>query len=217
MPKVQLKPLRMTDWTAVHSWAKLPEACRYQPYGPDSEEQTRAFVTAAVNAWNDRPQSWFVYAAHVDGQVLGLGQLDVKAKHRQGELRYVAHPRVWGRGIGTAIGSSLLRIGFEEMDLHRMYGTCDPRNTASATVLKKLGMTFEGRMRHTMLIRDGWRDSELFSILDNEWRGACEADCHRDRTNPHDQLGRWRASLVRARVRVVDACERPLVTGACLV
>jgi RimJ/RimL family protein N-acetyltransferase len=31
-------------------------------------------------------------------------------------------------------------------------------------------MTYEGRLRHTLLIRDGWRDSEIFSILDNEWR-----------------------------------------------
>ncbi|WP_026256989.1 GNAT family N-acetyltransferase [Actinopolymorpha alba] len=169
MPSVRLEPLRITDWMAVHSWAKLPEACRYQPYGPDTEEQTQGFVKAAVNAWTDSPQKWFVYAARVDGQILGLGQLNVEDRHRQGEISYVVHPLVWGRGIGTEIGSGLLTIGFEEMDLHRIYGTCDPRNLASAGVLKKLGMTYEGRMRHTMLIRDGWRDSELFSILEDEW------------------------------------------------
>ena len=176
MPNVRLEPLRMTDWIAVHSWATLPEACRYQPYGPNSEEQTRGFVTVAVNAWADRPQSWFVYGAHVDGQVLGLGQLKVQAGHRQGEVSYVVHPRVWGRGIGTAVGSALLKIGFEDMGLHRIYGTCDPRNAASASVLKKLGMTYEGRMRHTMHIRDGWRDSELFSLLEDEWRASQGGD-----------------------------------------
>jgi len=33
-----------------------------------------------------------------------------------------------------------------------------------------LGMTYEGRPRHRMLIHDGWRDSEIFSILEDEWR-----------------------------------------------
>jgi RimJ/RimL family protein N-acetyltransferase len=37
-------------------------------------------------------------------------------------------------------------------------------------VLAKLGMTYEGHLRHTAWIRDGWRDSLTFSILEEEWR-----------------------------------------------
>ena len=65
---------------------------------------------------------------------------------------------------------SLLTIAFDSMDLHRVMATCDPRNLASAAVLHKVGMTFEGRLRHTMMIRDGWRDSSVFSILADEWQ-----------------------------------------------
>jgi hypothetical protein len=32
--------------------------------------------------------------------------------------------------------------------------------------------TREGRLRHNSLIRDGWRDSDVFSILDDEWRSV---------------------------------------------
>ncbi|MFF4050393.1 GNAT family N-acetyltransferase [Streptomyces chartreusis] len=56
------------------------------------------------------------------------------------------------------------------MGLHRIFATCDPRNLGSARVLTKLGMTYEGRLRHTAWIRDGWRDSLTFSILEEEWR-----------------------------------------------
>jgi ribosomal-protein-alanine N-acetyltransferase len=56
------------------------------------------------------------------------------------------------------------------MDLHRVMATCDPRNLASTAVLTKVGMTFEGRLRHTMEIRDAWRDPSIFSILADEWR-----------------------------------------------
>jgi RimJ/RimL family protein N-acetyltransferase len=75
-----------------------------------------------------------------------------------------------GRGLGAALGSELLRIGFAEPGFHRIRGTCDPRNLGSAGVLRKLDMPYEGRLRHSMLIRDGWRDSERFSILEEEWR-----------------------------------------------
>jgi hypothetical protein len=56
---------------------------------------------------------------------------------------------------------------FESMNLHRVMATCDLRNLASAAVLQKVGMTFEGQLRHTMQIR--WRDSSVFSVLANEW------------------------------------------------
>lgn len=78
--------------------------------------------------------------------------------------------------MGTAIGAALLRIGFAERGLHRIAATCDPRNAGSAAVLRRLGMAYEGRLRHTTLLRDGWRDSETFSILEEEWRGMPAAD-----------------------------------------
>lgn len=31
-------------------------------------------------------------------------------------------------------------------------------------------MTLEGRMRECILLKDGWRDSMLFSMLEHEWK-----------------------------------------------
>jgi [ribosomal protein S5]-alanine N-acetyltransferase len=87
-----------------------------------------------------------------------------------GELGYAVHVKHWGRGLGTAIARSLLSIAFDSMDLHRVMATCDPRNLASTAVLTKVGMTFEGRLRHTVKTRDGCRDSSIFSVLADEWR-----------------------------------------------
>ncbi|MFF8955243.1 GNAT family N-acetyltransferase [Streptomyces sp. NPDC014894] len=165
-----LSRIRLADWRAVHSWASLAEVCRFQSWGPNTEEQTRAFVQTAVEAWSHTPQRRFASVARVDGDVVGMGELHVRSRaKRQGEITYAVHPRVWGQGVGTAIGGELLTRGFEDLELHRVYATCDPRNLGSARVLGKLGMTWEGRHRHTALIRDGWRDSDMFSILEDEW------------------------------------------------
>ncbi|HSZ38848.1 MAG TPA: GNAT family protein [Trebonia sp.] len=168
---VTLRELASGDSQAVHAFASLPEACRYQDWGPDTEEQTREFVRGAVTARLQSPRTRFVYAACLGDDLVGIGELNVSSRtHRQGEISYLVHPREWGRGVGTAIGAELLARGFGQLGLHRVYATCDPRNIASYRVLGKLGMTHEGRLRHTSLIRDGWRDSEIFSILDDEWR-----------------------------------------------
>lgn len=170
-PLVTLRRIELNDWPAVHSWAGLEQACRYQSWGPNSEEQTRAFVRTAVEAQSHSPQQRFVHVARFEDELVGMGELHVRSRrHRQGEIAYIVHPRTWGRGVATAVGQELLTRGFGELGLHRIYATCDPRNLASSRVLTKLGMTYEGRHRHTALLQDGWRDSEMFSILDAEWR-----------------------------------------------
>ncbi|MFD5321605.1 GNAT family N-acetyltransferase [Streptomyces sp. NPDC127098] len=167
---VSLRRIEFADWRDVHSWARLPETCRFQTWGPNTEEETRAFVRGAVEAWARVPQRRFAFTAHRAAAVVGMGELRIRSSaQRQGEISYVVHPNAWGAGIGTAIGTGLLRHGFEALSLHRVYATCDPRNVASARVLSKLGMRWEGRHRHTALIRDGWRDSETFGILEGEW------------------------------------------------
>jgi len=173
---VTLDEIVVEDWPAVHSWACLAEVCRYQGWGPNTEEQTREFVREAAEAWSSgRPRHRFAYIARIGQEAVGMGELHVHSRSRRhGEIRYVVHPRVWGQGIATEIGRQLLAHGFDGLGLHRIDATCDPRNTGSSRVLTKLGMTYEGRLRHTALIRDGWRDSLMFSLLEDEWRTAAE-------------------------------------------
>ncbi|MBP3078357.1 acetyltransferase [Streptomyces sp. 604F] len=174
---VTLHRIVFTDWQAVHSWAGRPDACRFQPWGPNTEEQTRDFVRAAAEAWTHEPLRRLAHVARLGNAVVGMGVLHVRSHtQRQGEVSYVVHPRVWGQGIGTEIGRSLISLGFDRWGLHRIHATCDPRNRGSSRVLEKLGMTYEGHHRHTAWIRDGWRDSLVFSILEEEWRagaGSC--------------------------------------------
>jgi [ribosomal protein S5]-alanine N-acetyltransferase len=165
---VALRPIALDDWPAVHAWASQERVCRYQPWGPNTVEQTRAFVREAVRAWSSVSRGRFVYAITVAERVVGNCELNLRDRH-QGEISYVLHPDYWGRGLATAAARKLVQFGFDDHDLHRIFATCDPRNIASAAVLQRIGMRYEGTMRETMLIRDGWRDSDLYSVLVREW------------------------------------------------
>jgi ribosomal-protein-alanine N-acetyltransferase len=158
--QLTLRPLTLDDIAAVHEWASLPESCRYQAWGPNTYEQTQEYVRAAVAASPGRQ----VFGVLVGGQVVGSAELKLHGAST-GEIAYAIHPRVWGQGIATAAARELLRMGFSQHGRHRIFGTCDPRNIASAAVLRKIGMRYEGRMRGTAYTRDGWRDSDLYAIL----------------------------------------------------
>jgi ribosomal-protein-alanine N-acetyltransferase len=171
--RLLVREMAPEDWPAVHEWASRPEACRYQTWGPNTPEETQAFVGRVVAAAAAEPRTEFTLLAQLrdTGRVVGSGSLFVRSQQfGTGEVAYIVHPDNWGQGIASEMAAALVGWGFAELGLHRVFGTCDPRNVASARVLRKLGMTHEGRMRHTALIRDGWRDSELYAVLEHEWR-----------------------------------------------
>jgi len=100
--------------------------------------------------------------------VVGIGELKrVSVSTR--EITYAVHIEHWGRGLGTQIGQLLLQEAFSDSTVERVQATCDPRNIGSATVLVRLGMTLEGTLRHTVRVRDGWRDSHMYAILRHDF------------------------------------------------
>lgn len=167
MQPVTLRPIEMRDWRRVHEWASTEAACRFQPWGPNSPEDSKQFVADALAAWEQHPIRRRVWAVEAEGLgLVGLGELAMQSvKHRQGEIGYAVHIDLWGKGYGEAIARALLQQGFGELGLHRIAATCDPRNVASDRVLQKVGMMRAGTLRGTHLLRDGWRDSNLYALI----------------------------------------------------
>src|SRR5690606_11607771 len=63
--------------------------------------------------------------------------------HRHGEIGFVFNPAYHGRGLATEAARELLRLGFDELGLHRVTARCDARNIRSAAVMERLGMRRE--------------------------------------------------------------------------
>jgi [ribosomal protein S5]-alanine N-acetyltransferase len=102
--------------------------------------------------------------------LIGVGEVNIRDRsNRNGEIAYIINPDYWSSGYATEAANILIAFGFTELKLHRLFATCDPRNIGSSRVLEKVGMTKEGRIREELWIKDGWRDSLLFSILEQEW------------------------------------------------
>lgn len=167
--RVSLREFISMDWEAVHTYASLEEACRYQPWGPNTIEDSKVFVEQVLQAACQQPRKRYALAIEVNGSIIGAGEISVEDfQHQVGELAYIVHPAYWGQGIATGVAQLLIEFGFRELGLHRIQATCDYRNIGSAKVLEKVGMTKEGRLREHLLIKDGWRDSYLYSILESD-------------------------------------------------
>ncbi|WP_406686517.1 GNAT family N-acetyltransferase [Rossellomorea vietnamensis] len=155
----------------VHTYASQEIVCQYQPWGPNTEKESQDFVNQAIEDSAQKPRTRFVFAIIYDELVIGAGEFNIRSfTNKVGEIGYIVNPDYWGKGIATEVATLLIDFGFGEFKLHRIYATCDPRNIGSSRVLEKVGMTKEGRMREDLLMKDGWRDSLLYSVLEHEWK-----------------------------------------------
>lgn len=108
-----------------------------------------------------------------EGDVIGAGELHVDSiRHHRGEVGYILRRETWGRGLPTEVAGLLLRCGFDELRLHRLWATCDPANAASIRVLEKVGMRREGLLREHYLAHDGtWRDAVVYAAIRDSTKG----------------------------------------------
>ena len=69
----------------------------------------------------------------------------------------------------TEAVKEVIRFGVEEMQLNRIQAICEVANIASARVMEKAGMQFEGVLRNYIQHNGRPLDMKMFSIIRNEW------------------------------------------------
>src|SRR6185369_2605949 len=77
-------------------------------------------------------------------------------RHRQGEIGWSLHPDAQGHGYATEAARELLRLGFEDLGLHRIVADADPRNTGSLRIMERLGMRREADYVDAFFLKGEW-------------------------------------------------------------
>lgn len=164
------RELKQEDWKKIHTYASKEEVSQFQPWGPNSEKDTQDYVQHLVyeiRQSEPRKHAWAILRAS-DEELIGVAELTIlDAYHQTGEIAYVLHPDEWGQGTGTEVAKRLICDGFRSFQLERIQATCHPENKGSIRVLEKSGMQMEGRLRGHLKMKEGRRDSLLFSVLND--------------------------------------------------
>lgn len=196
-PRLLLREFVQDDFAAVHSYATDPDVVRFMVWGPNSEDDTRNFI-ANILAWQQaQPRKVFDLAVETkenrrligscgfhlartisEGSSQSIGQgtaadynLDPHSHTRDqhAAVGYCFSKEAWGQGYATEAATAVLRFGFEQLGLHKIFATCDVDNKGSARVLEKIGMRREGHFLEDIKIKRQWRDSFLYSALNRDW------------------------------------------------
>jgi RimJ/RimL family protein N-acetyltransferase len=132
---------------------------------PYTEKDARDFLTLT----GDSDKVWLAITLCDDGRQIGGVGLRLDEQHHHAELGYWLGVPYWGKGYATEAAQEMLRYGFEDLGLHRIFASHFKHNTNSGRILRKLGMCHEGCQREHLRKWDQFVDSELYGILRQEW------------------------------------------------
>lgn len=92
------------------------------------------------------------------------GLVSISSSHQKAEIAYFIDKNEWGKGYATEVASFMLSYGFEVLGLERIYGHCMSRNPASRKVMEKVGLQFEGTLRHDIKKGEDFEDLDLLGM-----------------------------------------------------
>ena len=145
--RLDLREFSVADLDAVHTYASDPHVTRFTSWGPNSVEETEAFLARTVLENHTSPRRGYTFGIvdRASGTLFGscgLESSDVTG--RQFALGYCLHRDWWGRGYGSEAASALVDFGFEQLEAHRLWAHVFVGNIASARILEGLGFRQEG-------------------------------------------------------------------------
>lgn len=168
-----LRELVVADWPAVLVYQSDARYLQYYEWTERTEADARSFVQRFVDWQAEEPRLKYQVAITLaeGGSLIGnCGVRLAEAGAEVGDLGYEIAPATWGRGYATEAAEAMMRFGFEELGLHRIWSHTVAENNASQRVMEKLGMRCEGRLRETQWYKGRWWDTVVYGILEEEWR-----------------------------------------------
>jgi ribosomal-protein-alanine N-acetyltransferase len=170
-----LREFTPDDWPAVLAYQSDPLYLRYNPWSERTPEAVQEFVGMFLANQVDQPRFKFQLALVLRSSAELIGNCGIRKDSfdaHEADIGYELSPAHWGRGYATEAARAILRFGFTELGVHRVWSWCVAENTASAHVLEKLGMLPEGRLRDKEFFKERWWDTLIYAILEDEWRKA---------------------------------------------
>lgn len=104
------------------------------------------------------------------GRLMGETGLMKRAGIGALEISYWFRGDGVGRGLATEMASAMVKLAFEFDKVSRLDLMCSPSNERSAAMARRLGFTFEGRLRDRQLAPYHTRgDMMCFTLLSTEY------------------------------------------------
>lgn len=168
---VRLRRAEEPDLTSMEEWWNHPELAIFQQASaiPRSKSiSIEGLRTAFSN--NDPSRVGFAIECRDSADLLGMAVIqNIDPVLRVGHLGMGLAPTVVNRSFGTDTLRVLIRLGFDELNLHKLEAECWEFNPRPIRILEKMGFIEEGRRRAAVFHRGQHWPSRIMGLLRDEW------------------------------------------------
>ena len=164
-----LRQLTRADAPALFPSFSDPAMMLWWSRGPFASEAELAEWLVPDSGW-DEGRSWAVAESDTGPAIARLAAMD----RGDGitELGYLVVRDRRGEGIAREALAALIGHLVAAERRRRIYADTDPDNLPSNRLLERLGFTLEGRLREHWTTHIGRRDSLIWGLLAEEWKGG---------------------------------------------
>ena len=162
-----LRPVQPDDAEAMFDYLRDEETVRFITVPP---------VKTVTEVLENSIQSYFMldpigkWAIVYDQKMVGTIDLRLNEAHRQAEIGYVLNKRYWGQGTMPEAAQAILAVGFDQLQLVRIFSEHDTRNPKSGRVMTKIGMQQEGVALKSQIIKGEIVDMVHYAITDTQYK-----------------------------------------------
>ena len=164
---VTIRKFEKNDIENKVKWINNPENNRYLHYDlPLSLEKTECWFESHRG---DRNRYDAVIEA--DGVPVGvIGLLSIDSNSRKAEYYItIGEPEYKGKGCALQASLELLKYGFEELNLNKIYLYTETGNIPAQRLFEKAGFRKEGWLREDILSHGDMADRFVYGYLRKDW------------------------------------------------
>ena len=144
--RLRFEPMSDVHYDGLRVLNGDPEVMRYISGQPETPEETRASIARVRARWDTLGYSWWCLIEESSGELVGAGCIQHLGHDPANalEIGWRLRPDRWGRGYAVEAAERMARFAFDGLEAPLLCAICDPANTRSSRVMRKLGMQLRG-------------------------------------------------------------------------
>lgn len=167
-----IREFKIEDLPDVFEYANSEEVVKHMVWGPNSLEQTRAFLNDVLVQQQSPKRTSFEMAIELKSSKKLIGSCGLtieKGNALKANLGYIMNEKYWNQGfISEAIENAIPLIAYR-IGVDTIFATCNARNAASKRVLEKFGMVFLREFKNHFESKGKMRDTLYFEKQMKRW------------------------------------------------
>ncbi len=174
--RIYLREVSRTDTEALQRVVGDPQVCETLIFEPMTVEEASNYIAKWEGKAQETPRVHYYLAVirRSDDELLGAGYLGRVGitddeTEQSGMLGGALRADLWGQGYATECAHVLMKFGFGDLGLRRIWGSCGPESPSSIRLMEKIGLKYEATLRDHRQAKGVWRDSLVYGMTATDW------------------------------------------------